>query len=165
MLTMTKKRNSFSKRIRLVFQDFGHVLLGVCTLTAALVLAPYAFKLMIENGWNYAAIYSSVFDVATVFTALLFAFVVYFRTSKSEYLSALPKRLLDQATAFSQRAFWWGMGLILISVPLIVIEPAPVEAFGAFSALVAVWVGIAATAASAFWQASSIFWIIVSGDR
>lgn len=164
MPTAMKIRHKFPRRIRLLYERYAYlVVAGLAFLpSAAYVNNAYAF--MQERLWNYSALYSTVFDVATVFTALLFAFVVYFRTTKSALLEAMPSRLLLGATQYARSAFSAGLLLILVSIPFIVAEPLPTETFDLPSFLVALWISLTISTITLFLRASRIFWTIISAE-
>lgn len=150
-------------------ERFAHFFVGLSVGLSVGILSYFfayiPFNYMQNSGWSWDAIYSSVFDLSTVYTALLFGFVTYFKSSQSRFLKAISKRLFDGAISYAEHAFKIGLILIVVSIPFIVIEPLPASACDLNSVFFAVWFGLTVSAVGAFLRASKLFWILMSGDQ
>lgn len=161
----TPKQMRKSNQIRLWAERNSHYVLGVLTIALSVGFAHLPFQQMVANGWDYGALYSSIFDLATVYSALMFGFVTYFRTAQSRFLERISPRLFQGAIDYAQSAFSLGLLLIVLSIPYILWKPVPYAAWSLESFAFAFWFGLTVSAIAAFLRASKLFWIIMSGDH
>lgn len=122
-----------------------------------LIWGDLAMEYMVAARWNVAAIYSSVFDVTTVFTAFLFTFFSIFATTDRGFIGkargTLPfRRTID----YTISALVLGAGLIVATIPMLIITPMPMED-GLPLVILAAWMGLTIWTASAFTRAAAIF--------
>jgi hypothetical protein len=165
MTILTQEKISKSNHLRLWAERNSHVAAGVLTLGISAGLSHIPFQQMVANGWDYGALYSSIFDLATVYSALMFGFVTYFRTAQSRFLERISPRLFQGAIDYAQSAFSLGLLLIVLSIPYILWEPVPNAPWSRESFAFAFWFGLTVAAIVAFLRASKLFWIIMSGDH
>lgn len=155
--------NSFRKTLPtgLVFEKYAHIVAGAAMCVLSVVYSHHWFTFIVAQQWDYGAIYSSIFDLATVYSALLFGFVGYFRTVRHKFIEALPERLYWGSIRYAEHGFALGMTLMLVSIPLIVIQPRPEASFDLWSFVFGLWAFLAVSAIIAFVRASQIFWTLM----
>lgn len=120
----------------------------------------YGYDLMqhaISSGWQVGNLYSSAFDVSSVFTAFLFTFYTFVVTTESGFIGRMKKTdVYGLLKSYSSVALVLGALLIAASIPMMIIEPKPVNVSG-WHYVVAVWIGLAVWTAAAFLRAARLF--------
>lgn len=165
MTTLTQRTIRKSSQLRLWAERNSHVVLGILAMGISAGLSHIPFQQMVASNWDYGALYSSIFDLATVYSALMFGFVTYFRTAQSRFLERISPRLFQGAIDYAQSAFSLGLLLIVLSIPYILWKPVPDAPWSLESFAFAFWFGLTVAAIVAFLRASKLFWIIMSGDH
>src|SRR5687767_8248880 len=113
-------------RLGLLWETNFPAVTGLVCGCLCFAFGPKAFAHMASHGWDIAAIYSSVFDLTTIFTAFLMTFYTFVITTGSGFIGRArgtrPYRLL---LGYTFSALVLGSTLIAFSIPMMVIGPEP----------------------------------------
>lgn len=167
MTTLVQKMHNQSSRpsMRLLIEQYLHLALGVIGFFVAVIFSHLPFAYIVAKDWDYGSIYTSIFDLSTVYSALMFGFVTYLKTSQSKFLEKISPRLLHGAVRYARHAYSLGVSVIVVSIPFIVLKPVPETPLSASSFFFAAWFGLTVSAVFASVRASRLFWVIMKGDR
>lgn len=117
-----------------------------------------AFIYLTENEMQIGSIYSSAFDVATIFTAFLLTFYTLIITADRGFIGrAKGTRPYLLLLSYTLRALGLGAAVVALSIPMMVVEPAPTSPNDPSLYAVAIWAGLTIWAAGAFVRAAHIF--------
>ena len=114
--------NSFAA----TFERRGPVIFAIAVLLAYLGFALRVFAHATENQWDIGALYSAVFDTASMNAAFLFSFFVFIKTTTNDFLAAFRK---EPAYNVLMRHFKWSITssfvLALVTIFCLVTTPHP----------------------------------------
>lgn len=137
---------------------------GAATLVT-FAYGPRFFRAAVENGWEYSAAYSAIFDIATIFTAFLFTFYSFILTAEGGFIGRMKKtRSYRQAVRYTLQAILLGALLAALSVPMMVWGPCPTAHSDPSLAYVSVWAGLAIWGCAAFVRAAYLFSIFAGAQ-
>lgn len=125
---------------------------------ATFAFGPKAFACIIQNSWKVDVVYSSVFDIVSIFTAFLMTFYTLVITTDRGFIGrAKDSRPYRSLLAYTIRALGLGSALILLSVPIMLVEPAPTSHSDPSLYAVAIWCALSVWTAAAFVRAAHLF--------
>lgn len=149
-------------KIEARIEEYYPFALGVVGGAACIIWGAQAFTAMLRQGWDVGVIYSATFDLMTIFTAFLFTFFSFFVTTDRGFIGrakgTLPYR---QTVKYTLKTLALGALLIALSIPMMVIKPAPTD-LGFALVLVSFWLALAIWTAASFFRAAHIFSIFAS---
>ncbi len=132
-------------------------LLGVVALAGVLWAGPYVFTHAEKAKWHLDELYTSVFTLATVFTAFLFTFYTFVITADRGFLGRAKESVYFRRTVhFTFVAIWIGAALCLATIPLLVVQPVP-SPKDPWLFYVASWAGLTVWACASFVRAAYLF--------
>lgn len=84
------------------------------------------FSMAKTRGWNVPAIYSGVFDLASIITAFIFGFFTFARTSETDFLFQMrATTTFKRFMRYLLRAMYSSAAVVLLTMPFLVAEPKP----------------------------------------
>lgn len=96
-------------------------------LLAASVFAKFGLESIVyfeTHRWSKSALFSSVFDLASITVAFVFAFFTFARTSETEFIHAMRKtRMYRRFLNFLLTAIYANGAVVVVTIPFIVVEP------------------------------------------
>jgi len=141
-------------------------LIGAVVGVLSLVYAPTAVEQIIARGWDLGNLYSAVFDVSAIVTPFLFTFYSFVVTTDRGFIGRAKGSIYYKtAIRFTVQALVLGGILTIVSIPMMVIEPAPVVRFGWEHFLLAGWAALAVGTLAAFVRAAHLFSIFARQHR
>lgn len=140
--------------------------LGIFCGVVTWFVAPDFFVVANRSKWDIASIYSSVFDISTVFTAFAFTFYSFVLTKSDGFVGRMKGTYAYRQTKrFAVSAMGLGVTLTIASIPMFVVVPQPsTEADSAALLIVALWVSLAVWTIAAFIRAARIFWLMTEPE-
>lgn len=149
-------------RISFAWEYYHPTILAIFALFLTLGFGPSVIEYLNSNKYSVYEIYSSVFDISSVFTAFLFTFYTFVVTTERGFIAAVKKsRFYKLAVRYTLEALLLGAFLTIFTIPMKVIVPAPTT-FDATLFGVALWVALAVWTAAAFVRSSYLFTMLVS---
>lgn len=134
----------------------GPAIFAIVVLILYFAFALKMFAYAEVNKWDLGALYSAIFDTASMTAAFLFSFFVFIKTTSNDFLSAFRK---EPAYGVLMRHFKWSIissfVLALVTILCLVTTPHPLMQTELNYWLMAVWFTfvayvIAATIRSAY---------------
>jgi hypothetical protein len=145
-------------RIGLAWETFFPFVSGLISGVVVYFWGPRGFSYLATKEYAHESIYSSVFDITSIATAFLLTFFTFVITTDRGFIGRAkgtrPYRLL---LAYTLRALALGVALIVLSVPMMVVEPCPVSRADPALYAVAIWAGLSVWTLAAFVRAAHLF--------
>lgn len=117
-----------------------------------------AMSAMVGAGYDAPQMYSATFDVASVFTAFLFTYYSFVVTSGAGFISRMRKtRAYALLKEYTISALSLGVLLVVVSIPLTIIKPKPIDFASLQHLMVTAWAGVTCWSISAFVRATRFF--------
>lgn len=131
---------------------------GGVGLLAYGTVGPQLMSAMVGAGYDAPQMYSATFDIASVFTAFLFTYYSFVVTAGSGFITRMRKtKAYALLKEYTLSALCLGVVLVVVSVPLTVIKPKPMDIANVQHFLVTVWAGVTCWSISAFVRATRFF--------
>ena len=154
------------QRVSALIERWTPFAVGVISALATYRWGYLFFSAAELNGWDYGVIYSSVFDVTSIFTAFLFAFYSFILTQEIGFVARMRKTISYKMTIrFTLSALYLGGILIVYSIPMMVISPSPPQGTSLAQLLVAIWAGLTFWSMLSFARAAWLFSVFAVRGR
>jgi len=122
------------------------------------------FKYLVENCYNYIALYEAIFGLSGVVFALLFAFYTYMISVDSHFInSSRNSEAFKKMIAYVKRAVFVSICVAIITLPMLVFEFAPTDRYTKEWLYTLVWTASVFAFAASFWRANALFWTFAKG--
>ncbi|MCH9752163.1 MAG: hypothetical protein K0U61_08085 [Alphaproteobacteria bacterium] len=162
-VTAGMSKNKFFSRLRADWERNNPIVLGLFAAAITMFTSPFAVSFMLEHEWNIAAAYAAFFDVAAVFTAFLFGFYTFVATSTTDFMLKVRRtQVFSGLKTFTVNAMSYGAWLIIVSIPMMIIEPIPTEVLSWENALFLVWMGLVVASVASFFRVMKLFLKLMS---
>lgn len=134
---------------------------GIVFLTVLVGNEPI-WRFILRHDVQYAAVYSTLFDLNSVLLAFMFSYFAFLKTSDNAFLKA-AKRSTSYSVLSSRLLATMRTSLLFAVLTLVVIAMRPVvgATFEFQSFLFAAWVALVAVLVVKFVQLNSIFWLFI----
>lgn len=121
-----------------------------------------ALRLMAGRGWNIPSIYSSVFDLFSILTGLLFAVYGIVLTGANPFMVSLRRtRVYARYRGELRRSIYLGFAVTLATVPLLIVEPKEVAAGSWLGLALSLWAGCVVSGFHLFVRVARNFIVMV----
>lgn len=131
---------------------------GLAAVAVFLLFAPSFFQHCAASGWACGNAYYMAFDVSSLLSAFLFTFYGMVVAVETGFIGRLrATRAYRDFVSYLLRALVAAVAVTVLSVPLIIVEPAFVEAAGALFVVGAIWFGLTTVALASFGRAVWLF--------
>jgi len=153
--------------------SFGAIRERIYPLVAGLVAgatcfagAPTFFCYAQSQNWKIGEIYVAGFEFSAVATSFLFTFYTFVVTADRGFIARMRNSIyFADLITFTVRALILGTVLAIVSVPMMVMEPAPLTRWGFEAAEVTAWVFLAAWTLAAFVRTTRLFIAFAAADH
>jgi len=133
------------------WERFYPVGIGLAAAAATVAASPNFFSFATQEHWHLEVLYLAGFEFASVATSFLFTFFMFVIAADSGFIAKMKSSIYyGRMIGFTARALALGVILALASLPLMVIQPIPISRWSWETAVVAIWVFIAAWTVGAF---------------
>lgn len=138
------------------------MLLSGAAFGGLLIFGPDLYRYADTHKWKIDQFYTSVFTLATVFTAFLFMFYTFAVTAERGFLSrARASTYFKQMVEYTIRAIVVGALLCVLTVPMLVVQPTPAKG-DPWLVFAAAWLGLTVWSFASFIRAAYLFIIFAS---
>lgn len=141
------------------------LVLSAAAFAGVMWLGDDLYRYATAEKWHLDQAYTTVFTLATVFTAFLFTFYTFIVTADRGFLEAArTSSYFQQTVTYTLRAIVIGSVLCLFTIPMLVVQPAPTTG-DPWLIIAAMWAGLTVWAAASFVRAAYLFSIFVANQR
>jgi hypothetical protein len=138
---------------------------GVVAAVVVFAVSPHFFTYAADMKWNLGSLYLAGFDFAAVATSFLFTFYTFVVTAERGFIIRMKKSIYySLLITYTVRALTLGVILALVSLPLMVIGPAPESRWDNATILIAIWAFIAVWTVAAFIRTTRLFIAFATAD-
>lgn len=149
-------------KVERLWENFHPAIIGTASTLLCLTKGKEITTFLEDNGAKFDQLYSSVFNVASIFTAFLFTFYTFIATADRGFLSAAKKTsYYKRSVKFTVEALIWGSLLCLATIPMLMMQPKPSQ-HTAHLVFFSIWFGISAVSISQFVRATNLFIILAN---
>jgi hypothetical protein len=139
-----------------------------CGSTAAglvFVISPNFFIYAACQKWHISSLYEAGFEFGAVATSFLFTFYTFVVTAERGFIARMKHSIYyELLITYTVTALILGVALAIVSLPMMVIDPAPASRWDWATIGIAFWSFVAAWSVAAFVRTTRLFIAFATAD-